>query len=422
MNVRLRVRRGLPGRVAAVGLPQVTWEDVLTQVINESHAMTGDQLSEMTDRAVRPLGLTAEVLAVDLAQRMLSPVRPRPAVPLAVEGTVAGRAYQLGEIVAGGAGDRRTLWLPMVDGADRAGVLRIGLGPGVGDDDALRQRCWALSGLLGHILVSKVPYSERLRWLRSGESLSASADLMWQLVPPRTFATEQLVVTALLEPWDRIAGDAYDYSVDADDAFFAVFDGAGHDLQAGHSTALAITAIRLARRQGVTDLAALAAHADDLLGEQRGAAQFVTAVLATLDTTTGVLQYLLAGHPPPLLVRGRRSVKELPHPPRTPLGVRGVPSDRVTVGREQLEPGDRLLLYSDGIVEARNAHGEFFGEHRLADFTQRAESAGLPAPETLRRLTAAVLAHQGGQLQDDATLVLVDWSDDARRRLFPRLP
>jgi serine phosphatase RsbU (regulator of sigma subunit) len=310
----------------------------------------------------------------------------------------------------------------MLDGADRAGVLRIGLGPGVGDDDALRRRCWALSGLLGHILISKVPYSERLRWLRSGESLSASADLMWQLVPPRTFATDQLVVTALLEPWDQVAGDAYDYAVNAGDAFFAVFDGAGHDLQAGHDTALAITAIRLARRQGVTDLAALAAHADALLAAQRGPAQFVTAALATLDTTTGVLHYLLAGHPPPLLVRGRRSVKELPHPPRTPLGVRAVPSDRLTVGHEQLEPGDRLLLYSDGIVEARNADGEFFGEHRLVDFTQRAELAGLPAPETLRRLTAAVLAHQGGQLQDDATLVLVDWSADARRRLFPHLP
>ena len=101
--------------------------------------------------------------------------------------------------------------------------------------------------------------------------------------------------------------------------------------------------------------------------------------------------------------------------------MRGVPSDRLTVGHEQLEPGDRLLLYSDGIVEARNAHGEFFGEQRLVDFTRRAELAGLPAPETLRRLAAAVLDHQGGHLQDDATLVLVDWSADARRRLFPLL-
>jgi hypothetical protein len=403
-----------------VGICEVTWEDVLTQIINEAHAVTGDQLSEMADRAVRPWELTAEVLAVDLAQRALTPVRPRPGDPVAVEGTIAGRAYQLGEVLIAREGGRRVLWVPMLDGTDRAGVLRIGLGAGVSDDGMLRRRCWALAGLLGHILIGKVPYSERLRWLRRGGSLSASADLMWQMVPPRTFATDRLVVTALLEPWDHVAGDAYDYAVNAEDAFFAVFDGAGHDLRAGHDTALAMTAIRLARRQGVTDLVALAAHADDLLTAQPGPARFVTAALASLDIGTGVLHYLLAGHPPPLLVRGR-SVKELANPPRTPLGVRGVPSDRHGVGRVQLEPGDRLLLYSDGIVEARDAAGEFFGEHRLVDFTQRAELAGLPAPETLRRLTAAVLAHQSGRLQDDATLVLVDWSTDARRRLLPTL-
>ena len=397
----------------------MTWEGVFTQIINDSHLVTGDELSAMTDRAVRPLGLNAEVLGVDLAQAALSPVQPEPGTPVAVEGTLAGRAYQLGEIVPGRERGGRVLWVPMLDGTDRVGVLRIGLSPSVVDDGPLRRRCWALSGLLGHILISKVPYSERLRWIRGGVSLSPAAELTWQLVPPRTFATERLVVTALLEPWDKVAGDAYDYAVNAGDAFFGVFDGVGHDLQAGQDTALAITAIRLARRQGITDLPTLAAHADDLLLTQPGPAQFVTAVLATLDTATGVLHYVLAGHPPPLLVRRGRAIKELGHPPRTPLGVRELPPDRFNVGHEQLEPGDRLLLYSDGITEARNADGEFFGEHRLVDFTRRAELAGLPAPETLRRLTAAVLAHQGGRLQDDATLVLVDWSADASRKLFP---
>ena len=70
-----------------MGIPQVTWEDVLTQIINESHLVTGDGLSAMVDRAVRPFGLTAEVLAVDLAQRALTPVRPQPGIPVAVEGT-----------------------------------------------------------------------------------------------------------------------------------------------------------------------------------------------------------------------------------------------------------------------------------------------------------------------------------------------
>src|SRR5215207_7511931 len=158
-------------------------------MINESHLVTGDGLSAMVDRAVRPCGLTAEVLAVDLAQRALTPVRPEPGVPVPVEGTVAGRAYQLGEILPGSDSGGRVLWVPMLDGADQAGVLRIGLGPGVVDEEPLRRRCWTVAGLLGHILISKVPYSERLRWMRGGGSLSASAELMWQLLPPRTFAT-----------------------------------------------------------------------------------------------------------------------------------------------------------------------------------------------------------------------------------------
>src|SRR3954453_4584126 len=98
----------------------------------------------------------------------------------------------------------------MLDGADRAGVLRIGLGPGVVDEEPLRRRCWAGSGLLGPILISKGPYSEGLRCMRSAGSLSASRALVWQLMPPRTFATDRLVVTALLEPSVRVPGDAYD--------------------------------------------------------------------------------------------------------------------------------------------------------------------------------------------------------------------
>jgi serine phosphatase RsbU (regulator of sigma subunit) len=133
-----------------------------------------------------------------------------------------------------------------------------------------------------------------------------------------------------------------------------------------------------------------------------------------------VFQYLLAGHPAPLLIRKGRLLKELDHPPRPPLGVGGgSPGD---VAEEQLEPGDRLLLYSDGITEARDEHGEFLGEQRLVEFTERAERDGVAAPETLRRLGAAVLAHQQEKLQDDATLLLVGWSTTAHQRLLPSYP
>ncbi|GAA2884182.1 hypothetical protein GCM10010472_47840 [Pseudonocardia halophobica] len=90
--------------------------------------------------------------------------------------------------------------------------------------------------------------------------------------------------------------------------------------------------------------------------------------------------------------------------------------------REQLEPGDRLLFYSDEITEARDAQGAFFGEDRLIELAEHAAAAGLSAPETLRRLGMAVMEHQDGRLQDDATLLLVDWSTAAHLRMFPTLP
>jgi hypothetical protein len=395
---------------------------VLARIVEEAHLVTGDRLSAMLNNVVRDVGLAAEVLLVDLAQQVLSPIPSQRIAPVQVEGTIAGRAYQFGEILAANddSGDR-LLWVPMLDGTERIGVLRLSLDDRLIDDPELRARCWSLAGLMGHIVMTKIAYSDRLRALRANTPLSAPSELLWQLLPPRTFASERVVVTALLEPHAQVAGDAYDYAADSTTLDLAVFDAVGHDMQACLTTALALTVIRNARRAGETDLAALAGRASRLVTDQPGPLRFVTAVLARLDTDTGLLHYLLAGHPPPLLVRGGRVVKELAHPPRRPLGFSPAAGGNQIVGREQLEPGDRLLLYSDGVVEARDASGEFFGEQRLVDFTERASLAELSAPETLRRLAAAVLVHQGGRLQDDATLLMVDWSANGHRRMSPEL-
>jgi serine phosphatase RsbU (regulator of sigma subunit) len=142
----------------------------------------------------------------------------------------------------------------------------------------------------------------------------------------------------------------------------------------------------------------------------------VTAVLGELNMGTGVLRYINAGHPAPLLLRAGKFIRELPGGRRLPLGL---DDTRDHIGTEQLEPGDRLLLYTDGVIEARDARGDMFGVEALIDHAERHAAAELPAPETVRRLARAVAAHHGGPAADDTTLVLAEWSPEAVRRSLP---
>jgi serine/threonine protein phosphatase PrpC len=91
--------------------------------------------------------------------------------------------------------------------------------------------------------------------------------------------------------------------------------------------------------------------------------------------------------------------------------------ERTGVSEVQLQPGDLVMLYTDGVVEARGADGEFFGLDRLADFLCREVAAQQPPPETLRRLMRSVLEHQQGELQDDATCLLLQWMTGTERLL-----
>ncbi len=391
------------------------WWHALADIINLSHTATADELPPMLSQAAGRVGIAAEMYLVDLAQRMLTPVRPKAAEVLHVDGTIAGRAYQLVEIVASiEPHGEPVLWVPLLDGTERLGVVRLDLPAGADPQDAeLRQRCWVLCGLLGHIVQTKFGYGDTLHAVQRSRPLSVDAELLWRLLPPLTFATDQLTITAVLEPYDRLGGDSFDYAVDDAVAHFAVFDAVGHDLQAGLTSAVALAATRNARRHGDHDLTSLARRADELLIKEGPGWRFVTAVLARLDIRTGELSYLIAGHPPPLLLRSNKTVKTLQHGPRVPLGVTG---PDVGIGYEQLEPGDRLLLYTDGVVEARDHSGKAFGTDRLIDLAERNAVNDLPAPESLRRLSHALLEYQGERLQDDATLLMLDWHQRPARQ------
>jgi serine phosphatase RsbU (regulator of sigma subunit) len=186
----------------------------------------------------------------------------------------------------------------------------------------------------------------------------------------------------------------------------------GHDTASGLTSNLAVAAGRNLRLQGVP-LRDVGRAIEEVLLEQDSSGRFVTAVLADLDLRTGVLTWVLHGHPAPVIIRSGRWVTSLRCEPGHPLGTDlGVDAE---VCEEQLEPGDRVLLYTDGIVEARDPRKQEFGLARFVDFIIRHNAGGLAVPETLRRLTHSILEHHAGRLDDDATVLLLEWHGTAGR-------
>lgn len=151
----------------------------------------------------------------------------------------------------------------MLDGTERLGALRLTLPDGTDPrDKVLRGNCWTLAGQIAHLVLSKQLYSDLFHRVRRGKPLSVAAELLWQLLPPKVFATDRVVIAAAMEPYDEVGGDGFDYAVDGDRASVAIFDSVGHDLHAGLITSMALAATRNARRGGadLIEAAELADH------------------------------------------------------------------------------------------------------------------------------------------------------------------
>jgi hypothetical protein len=353
--------------------------DPLVSLLRASHLLAPDDLASMVAAHARSLGARETVIYLaDYEQATLVPL-PGAGGPqrqeLAIEATMAGRAFRRVEVVTSSTtGSSYRLWVPLIDGVERLGVVELVL-PAEPTPD-LQEDLLALFSLVAELVVTKDAYGDVLTRLRRRKAFSLAAEIQWGLLPPLTFGTERVVITGGLEPAYDIGGDTFDYAVNGDTADLLILDSVGHGLPAAVLASVAVGAYRHARRT-MADLPEIAREVNDAIAGQFGASQFATAVLARLDLDTGRLRWINAGHPAPLILRGSFLVRPPPCPPNRPLGLQDTKPDSCET---RLEPGDRLLLYTDGITEARSPDGEFFGEQRLADFIAAAVAAGDPAP------------------------------------------
>lgn len=323
--------------------------------------------------------------------------------------TMAGRAYRTVTVQHAPAGDSHQVWIPLVEGAERLGVL----GLTVGDvSEAMLASYRTLASLAGMMIMAKSDYSDTYARTRRSRQMALQAELVWASLPPRTFATDRVLLAATLEPAYEAGGDAFDYSLAGDHLQVSIFDALGHDLGAGLLASVGLAACRSIRRAGGS-LVGIVEGADQAIARQFGDHRFVTALFCDLDLGTGLLSWIPRGHPAPLLIRGNRTVRELARPPQLPLGLAAIddaPGEAAAqVYTEKLEPGDRVLLYTDGVTEGHTVGGAPFSLQRLSDFIISHSRAGTPAPEMMRQLNHAILEYQDGRLLDDATVIMVEW-------------
>jgi serine phosphatase RsbU (regulator of sigma subunit) len=260
-------------------------------------------------------------------------------------------------------------------------------------------------------LVAKRRYTDHWARARRSVPLSPAAEIQWDLLPPLTCTTAEVAVGGILEPAYDIGGDSFDYAVNQHVLQLAIVDAIGHGMPAVLMSTAAINSLRNSRRAG-SALEAAYGVASGIIESQFGDSLFVTAQIASLDLATGLLTWVNAGHVPPLLIRNGAIAGELRCQPSLPLGLGGRVVETATTA---LQSGDRVLFYTDGLTEGRSPDGTRFGEERLADYLVRSSLDRVPVAETARRLAAHVMDHVGHGLDDDATILLVEYRGPDRR-------
>ncbi len=379
-------------------------EEVMGSLLEKAHRLAPDDLAPTVAAHFTSLGMTdAAMYLVDLDQRLLVPLSP--GEPLDIDATLPGLVFRTEQVrpEPSPPGDGIRLWLPMMDGADRVGVLAVTVAEA---DDLTVKRALHMASIAAGLVVSKSVFGDHLVLARRLRHTDLAAEMRWSMLPPLTFTNDRVAIAGMLEPAYEIAGDAFDYAVNGDVAHVAIVDAMGHGLEASRMANLAVGSYRHSRRHGL-DLIETFTAMDAVVADQFGLERFVTGQLARLDLGTGLLRWVNAGHPRPLLLRDGQPIEDLCCETSLPLGLGSVPAE---VAEVSLQPGDSVLFLTDGVVEARAPDGDLFGRARLSRLLADVAATGDIPAEIMRRLCHSVLDHQKGRLQDDATLLLLVWT------------
>jgi sigma-B regulation protein RsbU (phosphoserine phosphatase) len=232
--------------------------------------------------------------------------------------------------------------------------------------------------------------------------LTEARKIQQRLLPQQVPQIDGWEIATSWQPATGVGGDCFDAIRFGDSRLaLSIADVVGKGIPAALLMSNLQAAVR-AFASEATEPHALCEQVNRILCGNIAEGRFISFFYCVLDATTGVLSYTNAGHYLPMLIRADGSVERLGE---------GGPVLGVICGAEYaqahvaLAPGDRVVLYTDGLTEARAEDDEEFGEERLMDAAVRHRACSAPALQA--RLTDAVAAFTGGRMQDDATLIVL---------------
>ena len=318
-----------------------------------------------------------------------------------LEGTPQGEALARQRSVLLREGDGTRVLAPVTSRGEAVGVLELLLpfevAPMTLEDIELAAH------QLAYMVIANRRYTDLFEWGQRTVPLSLAAEIQRRLLPAAfTCEADQFTIAGWLEPAGQVGGDTFDFSLDRNTLHMSITDAMGHSVSSALLATLVVGALRNSRRSGGSLLEQAGAAHTALLDYAREGG-FVTGQLVRVDLVDQTARVLNAGHPRPFRLRqGRAEAVELAaHPP---FGA--PPGATWSIEEFALEPGDRVLFLTDGMLE-RNADALDVPALMVA-------SAHLHPREAIQYLTHAVLDAVGGDLRDDATSLCLDWHGGAQ--------
>lgn len=209
-------------------------------------------------------------------------------------------------------------------------------------------------------------FQESMQLIALRQELDIAAKIQQSILPRQWPKHESYTLWGRMRPAREVGGDFYDHFDVAENLQgIVVADVSGKGIPAGLFGMVSKTLLRSAATQSSLDIGRMIVKVNDDLSEENDACMFVTLFYARFDPCSGVLEFVNAGHPPPLLIHADGSVEYLQGTDGMALGIMSEIDYKISIIR--LSAGDTLLMFTDGVTEAINAASDEFGTQRLFD-------------------------------------------------------